>query len=35
MGKFELMALAYAIEAQEAVVRKKRVECHHGEHLAA
>ena len=35
MGKFELMALPYAIEALEPVISKQTLEFHHGKHLAA
>ena len=34
MGKFELMALPYAIDALEPVVSKQTLEFHHGKHLA-
>ena len=34
MGKFELMALPYAMEALEPVISKKTLEVHHGKHLA-
>ena len=34
MGKFELMALPYAMEALEPVISKKTLEFHHGKHLA-
>ena len=35
MGKFELMALPYAVEALEPVISKQTLEFHHGKHLAA
>ena len=35
MGKFELMALPYAMEALEPVISKQTLEFHHGKHLAA
>ena len=35
MGKFELMALSYAIDALEPVISKQTLEFHHGKHLAA
>ena len=35
MGKFELMALPYAIDALEPVISKQTLEFHHGKHLAA
>ena len=35
MGKFELMALPYAIDALEPVISKETLEFHHGKHLAA
>ena len=35
MGKFELMALPYAINALEPVISKQTLEFHHGKHLAA
>jgi len=35
MGKFELMALPYAIEALEPVISGQTLEFHHGKHLAA
>ncbi|MBO5549884.1 MAG: superoxide dismutase [Prevotella sp.] len=34
MGKFELMALPYAIDALEPVISKQTLEFHHGKHLA-
>ena len=34
MGKFELMALPYAIDALEPVISKETVGFHHGKHLA-
>ena len=34
MGKFELMALPYAVEALEPVISKQTLEFHHGKHLA-
>ena len=34
MGKFELMALPYAIDALESVISKQTLEFHHGKHLA-
>ena len=34
MGKFELMALPYAIDALVPVVSKQTLEFHHGKHLA-
>ena len=34
MGKIELMALPYAIDALEPVVSKETLEFHHGKHLA-
>jgi Fe-Mn family superoxide dismutase len=34
MGKFELMALPYAMEALEPVISKKTLEVHHAKHLA-
>ena len=34
MGKFELMALPYALDALEPVISKKTLEFHHGKHLA-
>ena len=34
MGKFELMALPYAIDALEPVISKQTLEFHHGMHLA-
>ena len=34
MGKFELMALPYAVEALEPVISKETLEFHHGKHLA-
>ena len=34
MGKFELMALPYAIDALEPVMSKQTLEFHHGKHLA-
>ena len=33
MGKFELMALPYAIDALEPVISKQTLEFHHGKHL--
>ena len=35
MGKFELMALPYAIDALEPVISRQTLEFHHGKHLAA
>ena len=35
MGKFELIALPYAIDALEPVISKQTLEFHHGKHLAA
>ena len=35
MGKFELMALPYALEALEPVISKETIGFHHGKHLAA
>ncbi len=35
MGKFELMALPYALDALEPVISKQTLEFHHGKHLAA
>ena len=35
MGKFELMALPYAIDALEPVISGQTLEFHHGKHLAA
>ena len=35
MGKFELMALPYEIDALEPVISKQTLEFHHGKHLAA
>ena len=35
MGKFELMALPYAVEALEPVISGQTLEFHHGKHLAA
>ena len=35
MGKFELMALPYALEALEPVISKETIAFHHGKHLAA
>ena len=35
MGKFELMALPYAVEALEPVISKQTLEFHHGKHLTA
>ena len=35
MGKFELMALPYAVEALEPVISRQTLEFHHGKHLAA
>jgi len=35
MGKFELMALPYAMEALEPVISRQTLEFHHGKHLAA
>ena len=35
MGKFELMALAYAPEALEPVISRETIAFHHGKHLAA
>ena len=34
MGKFELMALPYAIDALESVISKQTLVFHHGKHLA-
>ena len=34
MGKFELMALSYAMDALEPVISKQTLEFHHGKHLA-
>ena len=34
MGKFELMALPYAVEALEPVISKETIASHHGKHLA-
>ena len=34
MGKFELMALPYAVEALEPVISRQTLEFHHGKHLA-
>ena len=34
MGKFELMALPFAIDALEPVISKQTLEFHHGKHLA-
>jgi Fe-Mn family superoxide dismutase len=34
MGKFELVALPYAIDALEPVISKQTLEFHHGKHLA-
>ena len=34
MGKFELMALPYAIDALEPAISKQTLEFHHGKHLA-
>ncbi|MBP5777576.1 MAG: superoxide dismutase [Prevotella sp.] len=34
MGKFELMALPYAMEALEPVISRQTLEFHHGKHLA-
>ena len=34
MGKFELMALPYAIDALEPVISKQTLEFHYGKHLA-
>ena len=34
MGKFELMALPYAIDALEPVISEQTLEFHHGKHLA-
>ena len=34
MGKFELMALPYAVEALEPVISRETLEFHHGKHLA-
>ena len=34
MGKFELMALPYAMDALEPVISKQTLEFHHGKHLA-
>ena len=34
MGKFELMALPYAMNALEPVISKQTLEFHHGKHLA-
>ena len=34
MGKFELVALPYAVEALEPVISKQTLEFHHGKHLA-
>ena len=33
MGKFELMALPYALDALEPVISKQTLEFHHGKHL--
>ena len=35
MGKFELMALPYALDALEPVISMQTLEFHHGKHLAA
>ena len=35
MGKFELMALPYALDTLEPVISKQTLEFHHGKHLAA
>ena len=35
MGKFELMALPYALDALEPVISKETIAFHHGKHLAA
>lgn len=35
MGKFELMALPYAVEVLEPVISRQTLEFHHGKHLAA
>ena len=34
MGKFELMALPYALDALEPVISKETIAIHHGKHLA-
>ena len=34
MGKFELMALPYAVDALEPVISKETIGFHHGKHLA-
>ena len=34
MGKFELMALPYALDALEPVISRQTLEFHHGKHLA-
>ena len=34
MGKFELMALPYAMDALEPVISRETLEFHHGKHLA-
>ena len=34
MGKFELMALPYALDALEPVISRETLEFHHGKHLA-
>ena len=34
MGKFELMALPYAMDALEPVISRQTLEFHHGKHLA-
>ena len=34
MGKFELMAMPYAVEALEPVISRQTLEFHHGKHLA-
>jgi Fe-Mn family superoxide dismutase len=34
MGKFELVALPYAVEALEPVISRRTLEFHHGKHLA-
>ena len=34
MGKFELKALSYALDALEPVISKQTLEFHHGKHLA-
>ena len=34
MGKFELMALPYAVDALEPVISRQTLEFHHGKHLA-